>query len=93
LKWPRLDQSEWPEDERLQMVMSRRDKKKVSSAVRVQVKGSELRMQDSVKYLGVEIDHGLTWKTHIEKMRKQCKAKLSLIHRTSSYLVPTMLHS
>ena len=42
------------------------------NTVRAQVKGSELRMQDSVKYLEVEWSH---LKTHIKKMKISVRIK------------------
>ena len=64
------------------LVLNRRGKRKVSNPVHIQLKDSELRTKDSVKYLEVQIDRidsDLTWKTHIEKTIQQCKAKLSAI--------------
>ena len=54
--------------------------------MQVKVGEVELPQQGCVRYLGVEIDKDLTWKTHIEKIRHQCMAKLAAIRRAGTYL-------
>ena len=54
--------------------------------MRVKVGEVELPQQGCVRYLGVKIDKDLTWKTHIDKVRHQCMAKLAAIRRAGTYL-------
>ncbi len=70
------------------MVLSRKGKRACGDADSVQVKVGdvELKKQDCVRYLGVEIDKDLTWKSHIEKVHQQCMGKLAVIRRAGSYL-------
>ena len=68
------------------MVLSKRGKKVAAKSVRVQVAGEELRKQDHIRYLGVDIDQDLSWKVHTNRIRHQCLAKLAVIKRSSAYL-------
>ena len=45
----------------------------------MKVGDDELKKQDCVKNLGVDIDRDLTWKAHIERMHQQCMGKLVVI--------------
>lgn len=51
--------------------------------VRVQ---EEFSKQDSVKYLGVEIDKDLNWKNHIDGVIQRCLVKFGIIRRASGYV-------
>ncbi len=50
------------------------------------LKGEELDTQNSLKYLGVEIDRGLTWNLHVKDRSNKCKFLMNkcknLIHKT-----------
>ena len=52
----------------------------------MKVGDDELKKQDCVKNLGVDIDRDLTWKAHIERMHQQCMGKLVVIWRAGSYM-------
>ena len=52
------------------MVLSRRGRRDEASSFQVKVGIDELKKKDCVRYLGVEIDRDLTWKAHIERMRR-----------------------
>ena len=54
----------------------------------MKVGNDELKKKNRVKYLGVEIDRDLTWKACIERMRRQCMGKFTVIRRVGSSLVP-----
>ena len=46
-----------------------------------------LEKQNCVHYLaGVKIDRDLSWRTHINYLHRQCRAKLAVIIRASRYL-------
>ena len=45
-----------------------------------------LSKQESVKYLGVQIDKDLSWNLHIDGIQQKCLAKLALIRRAGHYL-------
>ena len=68
------------------MVLSRRGRRDAANSVRVKVGEMDLERKKCVKYLGVEINEDLSWKKHIEKMHRQCLAKLALIRRAGTYL-------
>ena len=68
------------------MVVSSRSKQQLAESVRVRIGEEELSRQDSVKYLGGEIDRGLCWKQHIEMVRQKCFARLASIRRAGRYL-------
>ena len=46
------------------MVVSRRGMHDEADSLQVKVGDDELRKQDCVRYLGVDIDRNLTWKAH-----------------------------
>ena len=66
------------------MIMSRRSKRQAAEPVSVSIDDVELARQDSVKYLGVEIDKELTWRKHTGKVRRTCLAKLAAIRRAGA---------
>ena len=68
------------------VVLSGIGRRDAANSVRVKVGEMDLERQKCVKYLGVEIDEDLSWKKHIEKMHRQCLAKLALIRRAGTYL-------
>ena len=42
------------------------------------INGTGLNKQSSVKYLGVLIDHDLTWKARVHHLRRSCMARLAM---------------
>ena len=55
------------------MVLSRRGRRDEANSIQVKVVNDEMKKKDCVRYLDVEIDRDLTWKAHIERMRRQCR--------------------
>ena len=48
-----------------------------------------LEKRNCVHYLaGVKIDRDLSWRTHINHLHRQCRAKLAVIIRASRYSTP-----
>ena len=68
------------------MVLSRRGRRDEANSIQVKVGNDELKKKDGVGYLGVDIDRDLTWKAHIERMRRQCMGKLVVIRRVGCCL-------
>ena len=68
------------------MVLCRKGKQKDVKSVKVHVDGKEVNKLESVKYLGVVIDKDLSWKQHIDGVRRKCHAKLAAIRRAGNYL-------
>ena len=68
------------------MILCRRGKQVVADSVKVCIDGVELPKQEEVKYLGVIIDRGLNWKSHIDRVRKKSLACLASIRRAGAYL-------
>ena len=58
------------------MVLCRKGKQKDVKSVKVHVDGKEVSKLEAVKYLGVVIDKVLSWKQHIDGVRRKCYAKL-----------------
>ena len=46
-----------------------------------QLKGLFLELQDSTKYLGVDMQSSLSWKTHIDRLSKKSISMLGFLHR------------
>ena len=67
------------------MVVNRSKEKKVEQ-IQVSINGTELNKQSSVKYLGVLIDHDLTWKAHVHHLRRSCMARLAMFRRAGHHL-------
>ena len=63
------------------MVLSSRKKQWLADSVHVNMGEGELLRQDLVKYLGVNIDRSLSWKSHIDRVRQKCFAGLASIRR------------
>ena len=63
------------------MVLSSRKKQWLADSVHVNMGEGELLRQDSVKYLGVNIDRSLSWESHIDRVRQKCFAGLASIRR------------
>ena len=45
------------------------------------MKGQEVTQSEKVKYLGLWIDEGLTWRDHIEAVRRKCFGGLAKLRR------------
>ena len=58
------------------IVLCRKGKQKDVKSVKVHVDGKEVSKLEAVKYLGVVIDKVLSWKQHIDGVRRKCYAKL-----------------
>ena len=46
-----------------------------------QLKGHVLELQDSTKYLGVDVQSSLSWKTHIDRISKKSNSMLGFLRR------------
>ena len=68
------------------MVLSRRAARSRAEQIKVQVNGTTIPRQESVKYLGVTIDHDLSWKSHVGAVRRRMLAAIASIRQVSAYL-------
>ena len=63
------------------LLLSRKRRAKELDNVMVRLKGHEVTRNDRVKYLGVWVDEGLTWKDHVEAVRRKCCGGLAKLRR------------
>ena len=68
------------------LLLGRRFRAHELESVKVIMNGEQLIRSRMVKYLGVWIDDGLTWRRHIEMVRKKCFSGLSNLRRFSGVL-------
>ena len=50
-----------------------------------------LKKTDSLKYLGVIIDHRLNWSQHITHVKNKVSKGIGIMHRARSYLTKSSL--
>ena len=63
------------------LLLSKKRRAKELDNVVVRLKGHEVTRSDRVKYLGVWVDEGLTWKDHVEAVRRECCEGLAKLRR------------
>jgi len=63
------------------LLLSRRKRAKELEKVVVKLNEKEVEWSEKVKLLGVWIDEGLTWKAHIEAVRRKCFGGLAKLRR------------
>ena len=63
------------------LVLGKKEGAKELDNVNVELKGQKVTRCDKVKYLGVWIDENLSWRDHIEALRKKCYGGLAKISR------------
>ena len=66
--------------------LNRKNKNNKAEQIQVKIDGAELKKQYSVRYLGVHIDKDLTWKVHVNHLRRTCLARLAMIRRAGHHL-------
>jgi len=52
----------------------------------IQHRGASIKPRSEVKYLGVVVDEDLTWRKHIQEVRKKCLIGLSQLRQISQFL-------
>ena len=62
-------------------------RKKKSQVVPIQMKGADIEIVDSYKYLGVVIDSKLNWSLHIDKVYKKTQSRLFFLRKLKSFHV------
>ena len=72
------------------MVLSKRGRDKEVEKLQIKVNGEVLRKCDNVKFLGVIVDHQLSWRDHVEAVRRKCLGGLAQLHKVKDAL-PTRL--
>ena len=68
------------------MFFSRKGRQTESQHLQFNVLGRPLSRCDTFKYLGVILDSQLSWKDHIQSVRKKCMSTLSVIAKISKCL-------
>ena len=68
------------------MTLSRRAAKARAEKIKVQINGTTIPKQESIKYLGVTIDNDLSWKSHVGTVRRRMLAAIASIRRVSAGL-------
>ena len=63
------------------LLLSRKRRAKELDDVVVKLRGQRVARSDKVKYLGVWVDEGLTWKDHIDAVRRKCCWGLAKLRR------------
>lgn len=63
------------------LLLGRKKRAKELDDVNVELKGQKVARCEKVKYLGVWIDEGLSWRDHIEDVRRKCYGGLAKISR------------
>ncbi len=72
------------------MVLSKRGRDKEVEKLQIKVNGEVLRKCDKVNFLGVIVDRQLSWKDHMEAVRRKCLGGLAQLHKVKDAL-PTRL--
>jgi hypothetical protein len=76
--------------DKTQLIILRNTRKKIPDNFNIQLDNICIKPSSSVKLLGMIIDQHLTYKEHIDSVKKKCKCSLGVIARASSHL-PTKL--
>ena len=63
--------------------VQRAERNKISHSTRFndRLKGQFLELQDSTKYLGVDLQSSLPWKNHIDRISKKANSMLGFLKR------------
>ena len=72
------------------VVMSKRGRDKEVEKLQIKVNGEVLRKCDKVKLLGVIVDRQVSWKDHVEAVKRKCLGGLAQLHKVKDAL-PTRL--
>ncbi len=72
------------------MVLSKNGRDKEVEKLQIKVNGEVLRKCDKVKFQGVIVDRQLSWKDHVEAVRRKCLGGLAQLHKVKDAL-PTRL--
>ena len=72
------------------MTLSRKGKEKEAGRLQVSIDKEVLAKCDEIKYLGVIVHKHLSWRSHIEKVRKKCLSALTVLHKIKGSLPPKL---
>ena len=73
------------------MLIRSRHTTTTSRDLEISLDGNLLKQTNSVKYLGVNIDHNLSWNTHVHAISRRVYPRLKLLNRISRYLTRSVL--
>jgi hypothetical protein len=57
----------------------------------ISLNGVSLLQKDCVKYLGIYLDSKLSWKNHIDHVKKKLSSSISVIYNLRSFVTPVIL--
>ena len=72
------------------MMLSRKGREKEARWLQVSMDNEVLAKCDEIKYLEVIVDKHLSWRSHIEKVRKKCLSALAVLHKIKGSLPPKL---
>ena len=73
------------------ILWSFREPKKIANPINVTMNNCCLKKTDSLKYLGVIIDHRLNWSQHITHVKNKVSKGIGIMYRARSYLTKSSL--
>ena len=72
------------------MMLSRKGREKEAGRLQVSIDNEVFAKCDEIKYLGVIVDNHLTWRSHIEEVRKKCLSALAVLRKLKGSLPPKL---
>ena len=68
------------------MIMSAPNKRLSDEDINIEINGTTLECVEEIKFLGVLIDHNLTWKYHIEYVSRKISKGIGILYRAKNKL-------
>ena len=65
--------------------------KQLNDQLKISINDTEIRQINATKFLGITIDQNLTWKNHINELRKKCSSAIGILHKVKHFLPETAL--
>ena len=74
-----------------ELIIFRDPRKKIFFDIRIKINGKKLLPCESVKYLGIYIDHHLNWKTHLATVSTKLGRSLGMLSKIRHFVEPNIL--